>query len=223
MYMSLEQILRMVANDKELKNPKKWIEDRLNHCEVHSDYKTFIHLKSHNRMWFGIRDTKFECQPFIMYREMINNEEVKEIHEFEIYTFQHLQDPLFNDLVKESFKYYYDTIKDIRLFHNGTPVFLRVKNDNGVVSLGEYNDFDEVFEIETSLYSLKIKDSNIFVYSAYKENLELDIFKLRAFFKEVEEGVWTSDIVLITKLGEPIKFDLLWNGQEWSVRWYDED
>ena len=223
MYMSLEQILRMVANDKELKNPKKWIEDRLNHCEVHSDYKTFIHLKSHNRMWFGIRDTKFECQPFIMYREMINNEEVKEIHEFEIYTFQHLQDPLFNDLVKESFKYFYDTIKDIRLFHHGPPVFLRVKNDNGVVSLGEYNDFDEVFEIETSLYSLNIKDSNIFVYSVYKENLELDIFKLRAFFKEVEEGIWTSDVVLITKLGEPIKFDLLWNGQDWSVRWYDED
>ena len=211
----------MVANDKGLKNPNKWVEERLNHCEMHSDYATFIHLKSHKGMWFGIKDRKFECQPFIMYREMINNDTTTSMHEFEIYTFKHLQDPVFNDLVKESFKYYFDTIRDIRLFHEGNPVLLRVKNDNGVVSLGEYNDFDEVFEIETSLYSLNIKDSNIYVYSAYKENLELDIFKLRAFFKEVEDGGFVSDIVVVTKMGEPIKFELLWDSQEWSVRWFD--
>lgn len=218
MYLSLQQILKMVAKDKELKSPDKWVEERLSHCEVHSDYKTFIHLKSHARMWFGIRDRKFECQPFILYREMMNTDE-SPIHEFEIYTFQHLQDPLFEQLVKDSFQHYFDSIKDMRLFHDGSPVLLRVKTPVGIVSLGEYNDMDEGFEIETSLYCLTIKDSNIFVYAAHKEKLEIDLIKLRLFFKEQEPGVYTSDIVVISKLGEPVGVELIRDEDDWSVRW----
>ena len=225
MYLSLEQILMAVAKDKGLSNPCKWVEERLSHCEVQSDYYNYIHLKSHKRMWFGVRDTKFECMPFILYREAINTEE-KPMKEFEIYTFKTLEDPTFFDLIKESFQYNYDCIKEVRLFYELTRVDFRIKTEDGVACLGEYNDLDEGFGLDTSLYCLTIKDSNIFVYSVHRERLDLDLIKLRLFFKETEEGVYSSDIVIVSKMGVPIEVELIKedeDGQEWSVRWYECD
>ena len=220
--LSLEQILTVVAKDKGLSNPSKWVEERLTHCEVHSDYYNYIHLKSHKKMWFGVRDTKFNCQPFVLYREFCNTEE-QPMKEFEIYTFRTLEDPQFMALVKEAYQDLFDSIRDIRLFYDTVPVLLRIKTEDGLVSLGEYNDLDDGFKVETSLYCLNIEGSNLYVYSVHREKLELDIVKLRLFFHEVEdrEGVYTSNIVKVSKMGVPVPFEVLQEGQSWTVHWLD--
>lgn len=217
MLLSLEQILKAVAEDKGLSNPKKWVEERLNHCEVHSDYHNYIHLKSHKKMWFGVRDTKFECQPFVLYRELTVDEE--NLKEFEIFTFRTIEDSNFLELLKEAYQSYFDSIKDLRLFYELTPVNFRVKYGENILALGEYNDMDVDFEIETDLYCLNIKDSNIYFYAVHREQLELGILKLRQFCKEVEEGVYTSDTLLITKMGKPVSFKIVKTDSDWSVKW----
>ena len=75
MFRDLEQILSMVAKSKKVKDEKAWVDKILKHCEVHSDYLHFVNLKSNPRMWFGISDAKFECQPFILFRQFKNNDE----------------------------------------------------------------------------------------------------------------------------------------------------
>ena len=56
-----------------------------------------------------------------------------------------------------------------------------------------------------------------------REKLELDIVKLRLFFHEVEdrEGVYTSNIVKVSKMGIPVPFEVLQEGQSWTVHWLD--
>lgn len=221
-FLSLEQILTVVAKDKGLSNPKKWVEERLAHCEVHSDYYNYIHLKSHKKMWFGVRDTKFECQPFVLYRELAVTEE--NMREFEIFTFRTIEDSNFLELIKEAYQTYFDSIKDLRLFYELTPVEFRVKYGDGVLALGEYNDMDMDFDIETDLYCLHIKDSNIYLYGIHREQMELGVMKLRQYFKEVEDGLYTSDVVLVSKMGQPIPFELVKHsedGSDWSVNWKD--
>ena len=114
-------------------------------------------------------------------------------------------------------------MRDIRLFYDTVPVLLRIKTEDGLVSLGEYNDLDDGFKVETSLYCLNIEGSNLYVYSVRREKLELDIVKLRLFFHEVEdrEGVYTSNIVKVSKMGIPVPFEVLQEGQSWTVHWLD--
>ena len=220
MLLSLQQILTAVAKDKKLKNPEKWVEQRLAHCEIHSDYYNFVHLKSHKKMWFGVRDSKFECKPFVLYRELMVSEE--NVKEFEIYTFQSIEDPKFMQFIKEAYESYFDSIRDLRLFYELTPVNFSIKHGDTVFSLGEYNDMDVDFDIETDLYHLEIKGSNLNWFAVYKERLELTILGLMPYFKEVAEGVFTSEIVCVTKLGKPVPFEVIKrdeDGTDWSVNW----
>lgn len=220
MWRSLQSILMMVAKDKGLKYPEKWVEERLNHCEVHSDYYSFIHLKSNKRMHFGVKDAKFECQPFIIYREMLWTE-VKPLTEFEIYTFNTLEDKGFNELLQEAYQSHFDSIKEVRVFFEGTPLAFKIKTDEGYAVLGEYNLMDEGYELQTDLYRLHIKDSNISKYSVHRDIMELEIPKLRAFFTEVSEDVFTSDVVIVSKGDVIIPFELVKADGEWFVHWKD--
>lgn len=233
MYLTLEKILRTVAKDKGLKNPTKWVKSKMEHCEVHSDTCDHIHLLSNRWMHFGIMDASFDCPPFILYREMVNNDRVSECKEIEIYTFRDLEDAQFKNILIDSYKFHYDTIKDLRLYYNLIPVYHRMKTECGFIALGEYNELEEDdFEVETSLYSLCVKGSNLFVYAVHRELLELHIQKLTTFFEWIAEtegeddttqGVYVSDIVTVKKLGEPIPFELLRSeGGEWSVRWHEK-
>ena len=217
MLLSLQQILTAVAIDKKLKNPAKWVEERLAHCEVHSDYYNFVHLKSHKNMWFGVRDSKFECKSFVLYREMTVAED--SMREFELYTFQSIEDPKFMEFIKEAYQSHFDSIKDLRLFYELTPVNFSVKFGDTVFSLGEYNDMDVDFDIETDLYHLEIKGSNLNWFAVHREQLELTILELRPYFKEVSERVYTSEIVRVTKLGKPVSLAVVQHGEEWIVDW----
>ena len=220
MLLSLQQILTAVAKDKKLKNSEKWVEQRLAHCEIHSDYYNFVQLKSHRKMWFGVRDSKFECQPFVLYRELMVSEE--NVKEFEIYTFTSIEDPKFMEFIKEAYETYFDSIKDLRLFYELTPVNFSVKYGDTVFSLGEYNDMDVDFDIETDLYHLELKGSNLNWFAVHKERLEWTILGLMPYFKEVAEGVYTSEIVCVTKLGKPVPFEVIKrdeDGTDWSVNW----
>ena len=102
MLVTLEKILTVVAKDKKVKNPAKWVEERLSHCEISSDYNIYVHLKANKRMWFGVRDTEFECKPFLLYREY-NNVEEKTIKEYEFFTFPSLEDKEFFELLRQSY------------------------------------------------------------------------------------------------------------------------
>lgn len=217
MLLSLQQILTAVAKDKKLKNPEKWVEQRLTHCEINSDYYNFVHLKSHRKMWFGVRDSKFECQPFVLYRELMVSEE--NVKEFEIYTFQSIEDTKFMQFIKEAYESYFDSIKDLRLFYELTPVNFSVKYGDTVFSLGEYNDMDVDFDIETDLYHLELKGSNLNWFAVHKERLELTILGLMPYFKEVAEGAYTSEIVRVTKLGELIPYEVIREDENWRVHW----
>lgn len=217
MLLSLQQILAAVAKDKKLKNPEKWVEQRLTHCEINSDYYNFVHLKSHKKMWFGVRDNKFECQPFVLYRELMVSEE--NVKEFEIYTFQSIEDTKFMQFIKEAYESYFDSIKDLRLFYELTPVNFSVKYGDTVFSLGEYNDMDVDFDIETDLYHLELKGSNLNWFAVHKERLELTILGLMPYFKEVAEGAYTSEIVHVTKLGELIPYEVIREDENWRVHW----
>ena len=217
MLLSLQQILAAVAKDKKLKNPEKWVEQRLTHCEINSDYYNFVHLKSHKKMWFGVRDNKFECQPFVLYRELMVSEE--NVKEFEIYTFQSIEDTKFMQFIKEAYESYFDSIKDLRLFYELTPVNFSVKYGDTVFSLGEYNDMDVDFDIETDLYHLELKGSNLNWFAVHKERLELTILGLMPYFKEVAEGAYTSEIVRVTKLGELIPYEVIREDENWRVHW----
>lgn len=217
MQQTLQRILTAVAMDKKLENPEQWVEQCLTHCEVHSDYNNFIHLKSNKKMWFGVRDSQFECQPFVLYREFTVSEE--NIKEFEIYTFKSIEDPRFHELIKEAYQSYFDSIKDLRVYYELEPVNFSVKFGDTVLSLGEYNDMDVDFDFETDLYHLEIVGSNINMFTLYKERLELTILGLMPYFKEVAEGVYTSDIVCVTKLGKPVPFVVVRHDEEWAVNW----
>lgn len=217
MQMTLQRILTAVANDKKLKNPEKWVEQRLAHCEVHSDYYNFVHLKSHKKMWFGVRDNKFECQPFVLYRELMVSEE--NVKEFELYTFQSIEDPKFMDFIKEAYQSCFDSIKDLRLFYELEPVNFSVKFGDTLFSLGEYNDMDVDFDIETDLYHLEIKGSNLNWFAVHKEQLELTILSLMPYFQEVTEGVYVSEIVCVTKQGILVPYEVIKEDDHWKVFW----
>ena len=79
MYRTLEQILCMVAKSKKVRDADAWVERILKHCEIHSDSLHFVNLKSNPCMWFGVSDAKFECQQFVVFRQLKNNDFEKEV------------------------------------------------------------------------------------------------------------------------------------------------
>ena len=194
MLLSLEQILRGVAKDKKLKKPQKWIEEKLEHCEIYSDYYNFVHLVSHKGMWFGVRDAKFECKPFILYKERENTEYLS-FSEFEIYTFPSLSDPTFLEIVKDAYQYSFESVKDLRLYFNATSVEVKVQlSDDSFCELQKYNDLDGGFAILTDLFTLKLLgEQEVIKYFNNKELLELDLLKLKDGVNKVLDEYYSTN------------------------------
>lgn len=220
MLRTLEQILRMVAEQKKISNKEKWVDEKLAHCEVRSDYFSWVHLKANKNMWFGVRDTQFNCQPFILYREMMNNDS-SPTKEFEIYTFTDLQDEKFVELLKEAYCECFDSVRDLLVFFEDTVINFNIKTETGYASLGSYNEIVATTDfLITDLYCLTLRGSSIKMYARDKAVIGMKIIDLRSYFKE-EEGkdYMTSEDVILTRNGQQLPLQLVAKGQsQWDVR-----
>lgn len=205
MLLTLGKIFTAIAKDKKVKNVEAWVESRLNHCEISSDYRTFVHLKSNKKMWFGVRDTQFECKDFVLYREYSNVESLP-ITEYEIYTFSSLEDKEFFSLIQEAYTTEYDKIKDVRLFFELTPISLKVKTGYGYAALGTFAEGDD-FTVETPLYCLTLGDSLVCQYFKEKTMLEYNMVKYGLRYQDLEKDILAENLnCRVFKEGKELKY-----------------
>ncbi len=216
MFRSLEQILRMVAKSKKVKDINAWVGEILNHCEISSDYLHFVNLKSNPRMWFGVLDTRFECQPFVVFRQLKNNDFEKDIREFEIYIFKNLKDKKFKNMVEDSYGAEYDVVEDFRIFYLLDEVEFSVVLTNGnTAKLGEYNDLSDGYKINTNLYTVTI--DGVEDYSTYcnsEETLKIILADLNGYMEQNEKKsttdvvVFDSPVVKVIRNGVNVPFEM---------------
>lgn len=226
MYRSLEQILCMVAKSKKVRDADAWVERILKHCEIHSDYLHFVNLKSNPLMWFGVSDAKFECQPFVLFRQLKNNDFEKEVREFEIYTFEDLQDNRFKSMLEDSYGAEYDAVEDFRLFFLADEVtFSMVLTNGNAAKLGEYNDLSGGYELVTSLYTVIIDDIEDYTtYCNADETLKNILMNLNGYMEINKEKstadrvVFNSPVVKVKKNGNPVPFEMYKDGQGYHAK-----
>ena len=226
MFRDLEQILSMVAKSKKVKDEKAWVDKILKHCEVHSDYLHFVNLKSNPRMWFGVSDAKFECQPFILFRQFKNNDEKKEVREFEIYTFEKLNDSVFIELLEDSYCSHYDIMEDFRVYFNHREIAFRLELAGGeTAKFGEYNDLSEGYSIITDLYKVTIDGFEDYTtYCDSEDLLELTLTNLNGYMKindkksTADRVAFDSPIVKVRKNGKDVPFEFFKDGQGYHVK-----
>ncbi len=212
MKLSLSRILKAVAMAKGYKSPDKWVEQRLEKAQVKSDYHSYVLLQTHKRMYFGVKDCEFECQPFVLFRQYKNNDENPEIDEFEIYTFSHLTDDFFRMLVKEAYHEKFDTIVDCRLFYNLHPITMVVQKVDGEPAiLGEFNEVNDIPDLYTDLYQLTI---NIPMPEVKEYAMDKDLIKLAILkHKEINLGVVEEASDDRKKVYDMSNFVLTYNGR----------
>ena len=225
MFRNLEQILTMVAKSKKVKDEKAWVNKILKHCEIHSDYLHFVNLRSNPRMWFGVTDAKFECQPFILFRQFKNNDEKKEIREFEIYTFENLNDSVFIELLEDSYCSHYDIMEDFRVYFNNREIDFRLElAGSPPAKLGKFNSLSEGYSITTDL--CKVTIDGVEDYAAYcdcQETLELTLINLNGYMainrekSTAERVVFDSPVVTVWKSGKPVPFEMYKDGQGYYI------
>ena len=223
MKRTLSEVLRAVAVDKELLRPDVWVEQRLKKSQVDSDYRSYIHLLSHNRMWFGVRDGEFECQQFILYRQYKNNDDSPEIKEYEIFTFKDLTNDEFRHLLYEAYKEKFDTIEDCRLYFNLHPVQYKINLVNeGYAKLGEYNDINEIPDLITDLFQLTIHlvgeneiKETIRKYAHSIELMKFELLRLKDLNLGIVEEksndtckVYDTSNFTLTQMGKLLKVEL---------------
>lgn len=223
MKRTLSEVLRAVAVDKELLRPDVWVEQRLKKSQVDSDYRSYIHLLSHNRMWFGVRDGEFECQQFILYRQYKNNDDSPEIKEYEIFTFKDLTNDEFRHLLYEAYKEKFDTIEDCRLYFNLHPVQYKINLvTEGYAKLGEYNDINEIPDLITDLFQLTIHlvgeneiKETIRKYAHSVELMKFELLKLKDLNLGIIEEksndtckVYDTSNFTLTQMGKLLKVEL---------------
>ena len=226
MYRSLEQILCMVAKSKKVKDEKSWVDKILKHCEIHSDYIHFVNLKSNPCMWFGVSDAKFECQPFVLFRQLKNNDFEKEVREFEIYTFEDLQDNRFKSMLEDSYGAEYDVVEDFRLFFLADEVkFSMVLTNGNTAKLGEYNDLSNGYTLLTDIFTISIDDIEGYEkYCNNKDALEIMLLNLNVYMEINKEKstadrvVFDSPIVKVRKNGKDVPFDFFKDGQGYHAK-----
>lgn len=226
MYRDLEQILSMVAKSKKVKDVDAWVDKILKHCEIHSDYLHFVNLKSNPCMWFGVSDAKFECQPFVLFRQLKNNDFEKEVREFEIYTFEDLQDNRFKSMLEDSYGAEYDAVEDFRLFFLADEVKFSIVLTNGnAAKLGEYNDLSDGYTLLTDIFTISIDDIEGYEkYCNNKEALEIMLLNLNVYMEINKEKstadrvVFDSPIVKVRKNGKDVLFDFFKDGQGYHAK-----
>ena len=217
MKVTLTQILRAVAKSKGLKSPDKWVEKILKHAQIDSDYQSYVHLTSHKQMFFGVLDSLFLCQRFVLFRQYKNTDFDKEIEEFEIYTFSDLDNKGFLEKVKEAYHDCFDSIVDIKLFLEAELVPFKVlTEDNTTAILGKYNELPETLTILPEIYQVKLKgDDRDWVYTTSKEKLRDELLKLKDFNNGVDEArsndfttFYKTDNFNVTFAGKSVVLDL---------------
>ena len=226
MYRSLEQILCMVAKSKKVKDEDAWVERILKHCEIHSDYLHFVNLKSNPLMWFGVSDAKFECQPFVLFRQLKNNNFEKEIKEFEIYTFENLQDKKFKSMLEDSYSAEYDAVEDFRLFFLLDEVEFSIVLTNGnTAKLKQYNDLSEGYELATSLYTIIIDDIEDYTtYCNSDETLKNILMNLNGYMEINKEKstadyvAFNSPVVKVKRYGAEVPFEMIKDKTGYSIK-----
>lgn len=226
MFRSLEQILCMVAKSKKVKDEKSWVDKILKHCEIHSDYIHFVNLKSNPCMWFGVSDARFECQPFVVFRQLKNNDFEKEVREFEIYTFENLQDKKFKSMLEDSYGAEYDAVEDFKLFFLLDEVEFSIVLTNGnTAKLKQYNDLSEGYEFVTSLYTVIIDDIEDYTtYCNAEETLKNILMNLNGYMEINKEKstadrvVFNSPVVKVKKNGNPVPFEMYKDGQGYHAK-----
>lgn len=225
MYRDLEQILSMVAKSKKVKDEKAWVDKILRHCEIHSDYLHFVNLRSNPRMWFGVADAKFECHPFILFRQFKNNNEVKEVREFEIYTFERLNDAVFIELLEDSYCSHYDIMENFRVYFDNREIDFRLELADGEpAKFGEYNDLSEGYSIITDLYKVTIEGFEDYTtYCDSEDLLELTLTNLNGYMvinrekSTADRVVFDSPVVTVWRNGEVVPFEMHKDGQGYHI------
>ncbi len=226
MFRDLGQILSMVAESKKVKDENTWVDKILKHCEIHSDYLHFVNLKSNPRMWFGVSDAKFECQPFILFRQFKNNDEVKEVREFELYTFERLNDAVFIELLEDSYCSHYDIMENFRVYFDNREIDFRLELADGEpAKFGEYNDLSEGYSIITDLYKVTIDGFEDYTnYCDSEDVLELTLTNLNGYMKindkksTADHVVFDSPVVTVWRNGEVVPFEMHKDGQGYHVK-----
>lgn len=226
MYRDLEQILSMVAKSKKVKDEKAWVDKILKHCEIHSDYLHFVNLKSNPCMWFGVSDAKFECQPFVLFRQLRNNNFEKEVREFEIYTFENLQDKKFKSMLEDSYGAEYDAVEDFRLFFLLDEVKFSIVLTNGdAAKLKQYNDLSEGYELVTNLYTITIDDIEDYTtYCNAEETLKNILMNLNGYMEINKEKstadyvAFNSPVVKVKRNGAKVPFEMIKDKTGYSVK-----
>ena len=216
----------MVAKSKKVKDEKSWVDKILKHCEIHSDYIHFVNLKSNPCMWFGVSDARFECQPFVVFRQLKNNDFEKEVREFEIYTFENLQDKKFKSMLEDSYGAEYDAVEDFKLFFLLDEVEFSIVLTNGnTAKLKQYNDLSEGYEFVTSLYTVIIDDIEDYTtYCNAEETLKNILMNLNGYMEINKEKstadrvVFNSPVVKVKKNGNPVPFEMYKDGQGYHVK-----
>lgn len=206
----------MVAKSKKVKDEKSWVDKILKHCEIHSDYIHFVNLKSNPCMWFGVSDARFECQPFVVFRQLKNNDFEKEVREFEIYTFENLQDKKFKSMLEDSYGAEYDAVEDFKLFFLLDEVEFSIVLTNGnTAKLKQYNDLSEGYEFVTSLYTVIIDDIEDYTtYCNAEETLKNILMNLNGYMEINKEKstadrvVFNSPVVKVKKNGNPVPYGI---------------
>jgi hypothetical protein len=216
----------MVAKSKKVRDTDAWVERILKHCEIHSDYLHFVNLKSNQLMWFGVSDAKFECQPFVLFRQLKNNNFEKEIKEFEIYTFENLQDKKFKSMLEDSYSAEYDAVEDFRLFFLLDEVEFSIVLTNGnTAKLKQYNDLSEGYELATSLYTIIIDDIEDYTtYCNSDETLKNIIMNLNGYMEINKEKstadyvAFNSPVVKVKRYGAEVPFEMIKDKTGYSVK-----
>ena len=177
-------------------------------------------------MWFGVSDAKFECQPFVLFRQLKNNNFEKEIKEFEIYTFENLQDKKFKSMLEDSYSAEYDAVEDFRLFFLLDEVEFSIVLTNGnTAKLKQYNDLSEGYELATSLYTIIIDDIEDYTtYCNSDETLKNILMNLNGYMEINKEKstadyvAFNSPVVKVKRYGAEVQFEMIKDKTGYSVK-----
>ena len=177
-------------------------------------------------MWFGVSDAKFECQQFVVFRQLKNNDFEKEVREFEIYTFEDLNDKKFKAMLEDSFGAEYDVVEDFSLFFLLDEVEFSVVLTNGnTAKRKQYNDLSEGYELVTSLYTVIIDDIEDYTtYCNAEETLKNILMNLNGYMEINKEKstadrvVYDSPVVTVWKSGDPVPFEMWKDGQGYHAK-----
>lgn len=176
MKTTLTKLLLMVAKDKKVKDPKKWVEQKLRHGHVTYNmgfrYINFWSVKSEI---FGVQDAEFPASRFVWYTVTDLQEDRKKMYDIE--GIQDVMNDDFLDRLAYIHNEEYDNTLDCRLYFEGRRVKMRafgeVKGKVKELELGDYCPKENIKKVTFNFYSLLLLDFDILT----KLDIEYDFDK----------------------------------------------